>query len=173
MNIWGRYYSNYYKQLAADQTKHTIDFRGLRFPGLISAVTLPTGGTSDYGPEMLHHAAQNLPYSCFVRPDSILPFMVMPDAVKSIIMLENAERESLSQLVYNVTSFSTSAENLKRITTKIHFQMQIFHFPLTKKDNALSILGLLKLMIQQPDEIGIGNLIMIWKVPFKIMSYLV
>ena len=73
----GRYYSNYYKQLAADQTKHTIDFRGLRFPGLISAVTLPTGGTSDYGPEMLHHAAQNLPYSCFVRPDSVLPFMVM------------------------------------------------------------------------------------------------
>jgi threonine 3-dehydrogenase len=114
----GRYYSSYYKQLAADQIKHTIDFRGLRFPGLISAVTVPTGGTSDYGPEMLHHAAQDHPYACFVRPDSVLPFMVMPDAVKSIIMLENAERENLSQLVYNVTSFSTSAESLKQITEK-------------------------------------------------------
>ena len=114
----GRYYSNFYKQLAADQTKHTIDFRGIRFPGLISAVTIPTGGTSDYGPEMLHHAAQNMPYACFVRPDSVLPFMVMPDAVKSIIMLENAERENLSQLVYNVTSFSTTADTLKQITEK-------------------------------------------------------
>ena len=114
----GRYYSSYYKQLAADQTKYTIDFRGLRFPGLISAVTIPTGGTSDYGPEMLHHAAQNKPYDCFVRPDSVLPFMVMPDAVKSIIMLEEAERVQLSQLVYNVTSFSASAETLKQITEK-------------------------------------------------------
>ncbi|MBI9047821.1 MAG: GDP-mannose 4,6-dehydratase [Anaerolineaceae bacterium] len=112
----GRYYSNFYKQLAADQTKYTIDFRGLRFPGLISAVTVPTGGTSDYGPDMLHHAAQNIPYACFVRPDSVMPFMVMPDAVKSILLLEEIERNQLSQLVYNVTSFSASAEKLKEIT---------------------------------------------------------
>jgi threonine 3-dehydrogenase len=57
----GRYYSSHYRQLAADhEGKHTVDFRSIRFPGLISAETVPTGGTSDYGPEMLHAAAQGL-----------------------------------------------------------------------------------------------------------------
>lgn len=108
----GRYYSRHYKQLAAG-TSHEIhiDFRCIRFPGLISAVTTPTGGTSDYGPEMLHHAAMGKEYKCFVRPDTTLPFMVMPDAVKSLVMLENAAREELSQLVYNVTSFSPTARD--------------------------------------------------------------
>ncbi|MCX6054886.1 MAG: NAD-dependent epimerase/dehydratase family protein [Chloroflexi bacterium] len=105
----GRYYSTNYRQLAADHTKNTVDFRSIRFPGLISSVTIPTGGTSDYGPEMLHHAAQGLPYACFVRPDSQLPFMVMPDAIKSLLMLEAAPREVLTRLVYNVTSFSPNA----------------------------------------------------------------
>ncbi len=107
----GRYYTNNYRQLAADHTKITVDFRAIRFPGLVSSVTIPTGGTSDYGPEMLHHAAQGIPYACFVRPDTTLPFMVMPDAVKSLLMLEAAPREKLSQLVYNVTSFSPSAQD--------------------------------------------------------------
>jgi nucleoside-diphosphate-sugar epimerase len=108
----GRYYSTYYRQLAADQDKHSIDFRCLRFPGLISADTIPTGGTSDYGPEMIHAAAQGLPYACFVRPDARLPFMAMPDAVKSLLALESAPREKLSRLVYNVTSFSMTAEEI-------------------------------------------------------------
>jgi nucleoside-diphosphate-sugar epimerase len=111
----GRYYTYHYRQLAADQNKHTIDFRCIRFPGLVSAITIPTGGTSDYGPEMLHHAAQGLPYACFVRPDTRLPFMVMPDAIKSLLMLEAAPQESLTQLVYNVTSFSPTAQEFYEI----------------------------------------------------------
>jgi len=108
----GRYYSRHYKQLAAGELyENRVDFRCLRFPGLISAYTTPTGGTSDYGPEMLHHAASGEPYKCFVRPDTTLPFMVMPDAVKSLIQLEEAPRNNLRQLVYNVTSFSPSAQN--------------------------------------------------------------
>ena len=107
----GRYYSYHYRQLAADEVKNTVDFRCLRFPGLVSSVTIPTGGTSDYGPEMLHHAAQGKPYNCFVRPDSQLPFMVMPDAVRSLLMLANAPHENLNQLVYNVTSFSPTAQD--------------------------------------------------------------
>jgi nucleoside-diphosphate-sugar epimerase len=106
----GRYYTAHYRQLAADHAASTVDFRAIRFPGLVSAVTIPTGGTSDYGPEMLHHAAQGLPYDCFVRRDTRLPFMVMPDAIKALLMLEAAPREALSQLVYNVTSFSPTAE---------------------------------------------------------------
>jgi nucleoside-diphosphate-sugar epimerase len=114
----GRYYTLFYRQLAADKDQHTIDFRSIRFPGLISAVTLPTGGTSDYGPEMIHHAAEGIPYDCFVRPDTRLPFMVMPDAIKSLVDLWAAPRESLKQLVYNVTSFSPSAQEVKDTVLK-------------------------------------------------------
>ncbi len=115
----GRYYNSHYRQLAMDQRfSQTVDFRSIRFPGLISAETIPTGGTSDYGPEMLHAAAQGQDYACFVRPDTRLPFMVMPDAIKSLIMLESAPREDLSQYVYNVTSFSLSAEEILQIVLK-------------------------------------------------------
>lgn len=116
----GRYYNNYYRQLAADRISVSIDFRCLRFPGLISAETIPSGGTSDYGPEMLHHAAQNIPYACFVRPDTVLPFMTMPDAIRALIKLEAAPKKSLSQLVYNVTSFSMSAQEIHNVV-KTHF----------------------------------------------------
>jgi nucleoside-diphosphate-sugar epimerase len=112
----GRYYETYYRQLDAAPSVGGVDFRCLRFPGLISALTVPTGGTSDYGPEMLHHAAQGKPYACFVRPDSQLPFMVMPDAITALLQLESARRENLGQLIYNVTSFSpTAAEILEMI----------------------------------------------------------
>ena len=54
----GRYYAKFYKQLAADPHAGRVDFRCVRFPGLISALTVPSGGTSDYAPEMIHAAAQ-------------------------------------------------------------------------------------------------------------------
>jgi len=111
----GRYYMSHYRQLTQDTSSISLDFRGLRFPGLISADTLPTGGTTDFGPEMLHHAAQNKPYACFVRPDTRLPFMAMPDAIKSLLNLENAPRQALTKIVYNVTSFSPTAEEIYQI----------------------------------------------------------
>ncbi|MDO9085744.1 MAG: NAD-dependent epimerase/dehydratase family protein [Anaerolineaceae bacterium] len=111
----GRYYTKYYRQLAADRNSSGIDFRALRFPGLISAITTPTGGTSDYGPEMLHHAAMGKKYRCFVRPDTRLPFMVMPDAIKALLDLEKADKGDLSKLVYNVTSFNPSAQEFYNI----------------------------------------------------------
>jgi hypothetical protein len=80
----GAYYSTNYRQLAADRPV-MLDFRSLRFPGLISAFTVPSGGTSDYGPEMIHAAAQGKPYTCFVREDTRIPFMAMPDAVKALL----------------------------------------------------------------------------------------
>lgn len=111
----GAYYSTHYRQLAADRPV-MLDFRALRFPGLISALTLPSGGTSDYGPEMLHAAAQRKPYACFVRPDTRIPFMVMPDAVKALLLLAAAERDHLTRPVYNVTSFSVSADEIRQLT---------------------------------------------------------
>lgn len=104
----GRYYAHHYQQLSASQTAG-VDFRCVRFPGLISAVTMPTGGTSDYGPEMLHAAAQGQPYAAFVREDTAIPFMAMPDAIKALLTLEAAPQEALTRSVYNVSSFSLSA----------------------------------------------------------------
>ncbi len=108
----GTYYSKYYRQLAADRPV-MLDFRAVRFPGLISAITVPSGGTSDYGPEMIHAAAQNKPYECFVRPDTRIPFMVMADAVSALLNLAGADRAWLSRQVYNVTSFSLTAAQFR------------------------------------------------------------
>jgi len=96
-----------------------LDFRSIRFPGLISADTVPSGGTSDYGPEMVHAAAQGLPYSCFVREDSRLPFMTMPDAVEAFLQLSRAPVEQLSRRVYNIKAFSPTAGQ---------FRDQVLHY---------------------------------------------
>jgi threonine 3-dehydrogenase len=108
----GRYYTTHYRQLAATPEQTGVDFRSVRFPGLISATTMPAGGTSDYAPEMLHAAAQGKPYVSFVRPDTTMPFMAMPDAMKALLTLADAPREKLTRAVYNVTAFSLSAEQI-------------------------------------------------------------
>jgi nucleoside-diphosphate-sugar epimerase len=109
----GRYYARHYKQLAADTLSGKVDFRAVRFPGLISAVTVPSGGTSDYAPEMLHAAAQGRPYACFVRPDTRIPFMAMPDGVEALLKLAAAPREGLTRSVYNVGAFNPSAAEIR------------------------------------------------------------
>ena len=128
----GTYYNQYYRQLAADRPV-MLDFRSVRFPGLISAFTVPSGGTSDYGPEMLHAAAQDEPYACFVRPDSCIPFMAMPDAVKALLDLAQAPAQSLTRRVYNVTSFSLSAGEFRQQVMKYFPQARISFEPDLKR----------------------------------------
>ena len=111
----GRYYGRHYKQLAAETQSGKIDFRCIRFPGLISAVTVPSGGTSDYAPEMIHAAAAGKPYDCFVRPDTRIPFMAMPDAIDAILRLVGAPRERLTRMVYNIGAFAPSAAEVEWI----------------------------------------------------------
>ncbi len=111
----GLYYSQYYGQRHLDPNPPVMcDFRAIRFPGLISAFTLPSGGTSDYGPEMLHSAAQGKPYACFVREDTRISFMAMPDAIKSILVLMDAPRQHLTRTVYNIDAFSLTAGDFRR-----------------------------------------------------------
>jgi nucleoside-diphosphate-sugar epimerase len=109
----GRYFTKHFRRLAADPAPSGVDFRSLRFPGLISAATLPSGGTSDYGPEMIHAAAQGQPYECFVDEGATLPFMAMPDAVKALTTLAAAPADVLTRSVYNVTSFSLTAAQIR------------------------------------------------------------
>jgi nucleoside-diphosphate-sugar epimerase len=130
----GRYYDRHYKQLAVESHAGKVDFRCIRFPGLISAVTVPSGGTSDYVPEMAHAAAQGQPYACFVRPDSRIPFLAMPDAVDAILQLVEAPKGRLTRTVYNIGSFAPSAGEAEaiieaafpqaKITTKVDARRQ-------------------------------------------------
>jgi threonine 3-dehydrogenase len=109
----GRYFTRHYRQRhAGDHAAARVDFRAIRFPGLISADTMPTGGTSDYGPEMLHAAAQGKPYACFVGPEARIPFMAMPDAIAALLALLEADASRLRTTVYNIAGFSISAEEI-------------------------------------------------------------
>jgi threonine 3-dehydrogenase len=126
----GTYYSKYYGQKHLDEKPpHMLDFRAIRFPGLISAFTLPSGGTSDYGPEMLHAAAQGKPYACFVREDTKISFMAMPDAIKSLLVLVDVPREKLNHQVYNIGAFSLTAGEFRDRAVKAFPGAQITFEP--------------------------------------------
>ena len=111
--LLGTYYARHYKQLAAEQASGKVDFRCVRFPGLISAVTVPSGGTSDYASEMIHAAAKGEAYGCFVRPDTRIPFMAMPDGVDALLTLASADRARLRRTAYNVGAFNPSAQEVR------------------------------------------------------------
>jgi nucleoside-diphosphate-sugar epimerase len=130
--LLGNYYSRYYHQLEAHRPV-LVDFRSLRFPGLISAFTVPSGGTSDYAPEMLHAAAQNKKYDCFVRPDTVIPFMVMPDAVAALEQLANAPAEDIKSRVYNVSSFSLTASEVREQVARAFPDTKIAYVPDVKR----------------------------------------
>ncbi|MFM8437815.1 MAG: NAD-dependent epimerase/dehydratase family protein [Candidatus Kapaibacterium sp.] len=109
----GTYFDELYMQLSPTKESGWVDFRGVRFPGLISAFTVPTGGTSDYAPEMVHAAAQGKPYACFVRPDARIPFMAMPDGVRALLELRTAAKASLTRHIYNIGAFAPSADEIR------------------------------------------------------------
>ena len=129
----GHYYARYYKQLAAEIQSGKVDFRCVRFPGLISAMTLPAGGTSDYAPEMIHAAARGEPYACFVRPDTRIPFMTMPDGVEAMLKLADAPKEALTRTAYNVAAFSPSADDIHRIVLEAFPEARITWLEDTKR----------------------------------------
>jgi nucleoside-diphosphate-sugar epimerase len=121
----GHYYARHYKQLSADTVTGRVDFRCVRFPGLISAITVPSGGTSDYAPEMIHAAAKGEPYACFVRPDTRIPFMAMPDGVEALLRLAAAPAASLTRTAYNVGAFNPSAEQVRDVVLEAFPSAQI------------------------------------------------
>jgi nucleoside-diphosphate-sugar epimerase len=125
----------YYRSITAAgrRTTHHVRFSQRTLPGLISAFTVPSGGTSDYGPEMLHAAAQGKPYACFVREDSQIPFMAMPDAVRALLHLAKAPRAALSRPVYNVTSFSLTAGQIRSLVLEAFPQTEISYQPDLKR----------------------------------------
>jgi len=105
--VAGEYLCDYYAR------RFRLDVRGVRYPGIISSETPPGGGTTDYAVEMFYAAVKGERYTCFVRPDTVLPMMYMPDCLKAAIQLMEADPSSLTRRAdYNVAAMSFSAEEL-------------------------------------------------------------
>jgi nucleoside-diphosphate-sugar epimerase len=90
-----------------------VDVRSLRLPGIISYSAPPGGGTTDFAVEVFYSALQQGTYTCFVRPETRLPMMYMPDAIKAILSLMEADPKAIAvRSSYNITAVSFSAEEL-------------------------------------------------------------
>jgi nucleoside-diphosphate-sugar epimerase len=109
----GEFWCNYYHQ------RYGVDVRGIRYPGLISYKSAPGGGTTDYSVEIFHEAVNHKRYTSFLREDTYLPMMYMPDAIRATIELMEAPAEKISiRTSYNLSSMSFSpkeiAEEIKK-----------------------------------------------------------
>ena len=103
----GELLCNYYHD------KYGVDTRGVRFPGIISNVARPGGGTTDYAVEIFYDALEKGRYTCFLRSDTYLDMMYMPDAMKAAIEIMEADGEHLRfRNAYNIASMSFTPEEL-------------------------------------------------------------
>jgi len=90
-----------------------VDVRSLRLPGIISYSALPGGGTTDFAVEIFYAALQHRPYTCFVRPETRLPMIYMPDAIEAILGLMQAAPAAIKiRSSYNLAAISFSSEEL-------------------------------------------------------------
>ncbi|MDG6983611.1 MAG: NAD-dependent epimerase/dehydratase family protein [Nitrososphaerota archaeon] len=95
--------------------KYGLDTRILRYPGLISNVAPPGGGTTDYAVEIFYAALQKGSYTCFLREDTVLPMMYMPDALKATVLLMEADKaRARRHLGYNLAAISFSAGEIAK-----------------------------------------------------------
>jgi nucleoside-diphosphate-sugar epimerase len=93
--------------------KHGVDVRSLRYPGLISWKTLPGGGTTDYAIDIFHGALKAARYSCFLGPDTRLPMMYMPDAIRATLELMDAPaNQVLERGSYNLAGISFTPQEI-------------------------------------------------------------
>jgi nucleoside-diphosphate-sugar epimerase len=103
----GEFWCNYY------YNKFGVDVRSLRYPGLISYKSSPGGGTTDYAVEIFLEALAEKHYDCFLSPDTFLPMMYMPDAIRATIELMEAPREKIkTRTSYNIAALSFSPQQL-------------------------------------------------------------
>jgi threonine 3-dehydrogenase len=93
------------------QGKWGLDFRGVRFPGLLTE-SEPSGGTSDYALLMYVDGVRRGAYEAFVRADSTIPLMYMPDAVRAMVELADAPKARLRRSIYNIAAMSPTAEEI-------------------------------------------------------------
>jgi nucleoside-diphosphate-sugar epimerase len=109
--------------------KYGLDTRSVRLPGIISSETPPGGGTTDYAVEIFYEAIRHKKYTCFVKEATTLPMMYMPDCIKSLIHLAEADSSKLEHRVFNVTGMSFTAGELATEIRKHIPQFRIEYKP--------------------------------------------
>jgi nucleoside-diphosphate-sugar epimerase len=103
----GEFWCNYFNH------RYEIDVRSLRYPGLISYKSEPGGGTTDYSVEIFHEAIEENHYTCFLKEDTYLPMMYMPDAIRATIELMESPVEKISvHTSYNISGMSFSPKEI-------------------------------------------------------------
>jgi len=109
----GEFWCNYFHQ------RYGVDVRSLRYPGLISYKSEPGGGTTDYAVEIFYKAVQEKKYECFLKEDTYLPMMYMPDAIRATIELMEADAAKISvRTSYNLSGMSFSPTDIAKEITK-------------------------------------------------------
>ena len=122
--VSGELLANYYFE------KFGLDVRGVRYPGIISYKTPPGGGTTDYAVEIFHEAIKHKKYTCFLRADSTLPMMYMPDCIKATIDLMNTDLDKLKHHTdFNLAAISFSPSDLAEEIMKHIPDFEIFYEP--------------------------------------------
>ncbi len=111
-------------------TKYDLDVRGIRYPGLVSWKTVPGGGTTDYAVAIYYAAVRGERFSCFVRPETTLPMMYMPDAIKAMLQLAEEDASRLRyRNAYNVAAFSFSAKELEASIRRVIPDLDVVYEP--------------------------------------------
>jgi nucleoside-diphosphate-sugar epimerase len=109
----GEFWCNYYHK------RFGVDVRSLRYPGLISYKSAPGGGTTDYAVEIFHEAVEEGKYTCFLREDTYLPMMYMPDAIRATIELMEADAAKIDiRTSYNISGMSFSPGEIGAAITR-------------------------------------------------------
>ncbi|HEY5462390.1 MAG TPA: NAD-dependent epimerase/dehydratase family protein [Hanamia sp.] len=103
----GEFWCNYFNH------RYAVDVRSLRYPGLISYKSQPGGGTTDYAVEIFHDAIEENKYTCFLKEDTYLPMMYMPDAIRATIEVMEAEADKITvRTSYNISGMSFSPKEI-------------------------------------------------------------
>lgn len=122
--IAGEQWCKYYQQ------KYQLDIRSIRYPGLISHSAPAGGGTTDYAVDIFHRAIVDGDYTCFLKPDTRLPMMYMPDAIRATIELMEAPRAALTvKAAYNLSGFSFMPYELGEAIAKHIKQFKMTYAP--------------------------------------------
>ena len=120
----GEFWCNYYHR------RYGVDVRSIRYPGLISYKSAPGGGTTDYAVEIFHEAKEEQRYTCFLKEDTYLPMMYMPDAIRATIELMEAPASKISiRTSYNVAGMSFSPKEIAAAIKKRMPEFKIDYSP--------------------------------------------
>lgn len=118
--VFGELMGNYY------HSKLGLDVRGIRLPGIISWKTEPTAGTTDYAVAMFYEAIRKNSYECYLSPNTALPMMYMPDAIKALIKLSQADSQALMHHSdFNIHAMTFTPADLASEIMKINPSFEI------------------------------------------------